>query len=166
MKEINVKELEGNIFKMLDDDWMLVTASDGEKVNTMTASWGGTGILWNKPVAFVFIRPQRYTYEFTEKNEKMTLTFFGGEKRKALQYCGTKSGRNCDKIKEAGLIAQDMGEGLYTFEDAEVTLICRKIYTDMIKPENMIDDSIMKSYPKNDFHKVYICEIEKVFVKE
>lgn len=166
MKEISPYELQGNTFQMIDRDWMLVTASDGEKFNTMTASWGGLGILWNKPVAFVFIRPQRYTFEFTEKNDRMTLTFFGGEKREALNICGTKSGRDCDKINEAGLLPVGIGDGLYTFEDAAVTLVCRKIYTDMIKAENMIDPAIMKCYKNNDFHKVYVCEIEKVFIKE
>ena len=166
MREITPEELNGNVFKMIDSDWMLVTAADGEKINTMTASWGGLGILWNKPVAFVFIRPQRYTYEFTEKSDRMTLTFFGGEKREALKICGTKSGRDCDKISEAGLVPVKLGEGAYTFEGAEVCIECRKIYTDVIKPESMIDEDIMKNYPKNDFHKVYVCEIEKITVKD
>ena len=166
MKEITPYELQGNAFQMIDRDWMLVTASDGDKFNTMTASWGGMGILWNKPVAFVFIRPRRYTFEFTEKNDRMTLTFFGGEKREALNICGTKSGRDCDKIKEAGLVPVEIGDGLYTFEGATVALVCRKIYTDMIKAENMMDPAIMKCYKNNDFHKVYVCEIEKAYIKE
>lgn len=166
MREITPEELNGNVFKMIDSDWMLVTAADGEKINTMTASWGGLGILWNKPVAFVFIRPQRYTYEFTEKSDRMTLSFFGGGMREALKICGTKSGRDCDKIKEAGLTPEKVGDGAYTFEEAVVCMECRKIYTDMIKPGNMIDESIMKNYPKNDFHKVYVCEIEKITVKD
>ncbi len=166
VREITPEELNGNVFKMIDRDWMLVTAADGDRINTMTASWGGMGILWNKRVAFVFIRPQRYTYEFTEKSDRMTLTFFGGEKREALKICGTKSGRDCDKIKEAGLAPVKLGEGAYTFEGAEVCIQCRKIYTDVIKPESMTDEGIMKNYPKNDFHKVYVCEIEKITVKD
>ena len=68
MKEIKATELTDNLFQTIGKEWMLVTAGTPEKFNTMTASWGGTGWLWNKPVAFVFIRPERYTYEFIEKN--------------------------------------------------------------------------------------------------
>lgn len=164
-KEISAKEISGNVFKMIDDDWMLVTAENGGKVNTMTASWGGVGILWNKPVAFVFIRPQRYTYEFTENNDYMSLSFFDGGEREALKICGTKSGRDCEKIKEAGLHTAPL-DGIYTFDEAKLVIKCKKIYTDMIKEDSMLDISIMKNYPRNDFHKMYICEIEKVYVKE
>lgn len=168
MREITPYELQDNVFKMIDKDWMLVTASDreGKAFNTMTASWGGMGILWGKPVAFVFIRPQRYTYEFTEQSDRMTLSFFGGEQKNALKICGTKSGRDCDKIKEAGLTPVNVGEGLYSFKEATVVVQCRKIYADTIKKENMLDASIMKNYQNNDFHKLYVCEIEKITVKE
>lgn len=82
---------------------MLVTAGNAEKFNMMTASWGGLGFLWNRPVAFVFIRPQRYTFDFVERNEGFTLSFFGEEYRKVLQLCGTKSGREIDKVAETKL---------------------------------------------------------------
>ena len=75
---------------------MLVTAGTKEKFNTMTASWGGIGWLWNKPVAFVFIRPERYTYEFVEKNDYLTLSFLGEENKKIHAVCGSKSGRNIE----------------------------------------------------------------------
>ena len=100
-----VKDIEENLFQMIGEDWMLITAGDPktEKYNTMTASWGGTGILWGKPVAFCFIRPQRYTYTFTEAGNHLTLSFFHGKKRDALKLCGSRSGRDCDKITLAGL---------------------------------------------------------------
>lgn len=168
MREISPYELDGNVFKMLDRDWMLVTASDesGDSFNTMTASWGGMGVLWGKPVAFVFIRPQRYTFRFAERGDTLTLTFFGGEKREALRICGRKSGRDCDKIREAGLESVALGDGFYTFRGAKTVLCCKKIYTDFIKEENMLDEAIMKNYAKRDFHKVYVCEIEKVITEE
>ena len=165
-KEIKPAELTGNTFHMIGSDWMLVTAADGEKFNTMTASWGGMGILWNKPVCFVFIRPQRYTYEFTEKSDTLTLSFFGGREREALTVCGRKSGRDCDKVAEAGLTPFMIDEKDWSFEEAEVILKGRKIYIDDIKECGMLDPSIMKNYPANDFHRVYICEIEKVLVKK
>lgn len=165
-KEIKPEELSGNTFKMIGSDWMLVSAADGERSNTMTASWGGMGVLWNKCVAFVFIRPQRYTFEFTEKSDRLTLSFFGGEERDALTLCGRKSGRDCDKVAEAGLTPIWVGEGSPSFEEAKVILDCRKIYADDIKEEKMIDPSIMKNYAACDFHRMYVCEVERVLMKE
>lgn len=164
--EISPESLSGNTFKMIGSDWMLVSAADGEKFNTMTASWGGMGVLWNKCVAFVFIRPQRYTYEFTEKSDKLTLSFFGGEEREALTLCGRKSGRDCNKVSEAGLTPLWVGDGVPSFEEAKIVLVCRKVYADDIKEEKMIDPSIMKNYAAKDFHRMYVCEIERVLVKE
>ena len=103
MKKLEVKDLKENFFEAIGKEWMLVTAGTKEKFNTMTASWGGIGWLWNKPVAFVFIRPERYTYEFVEKNDYLTLSFLGEENKKIHAVCGSKSGRNIDKVKETGL---------------------------------------------------------------
>ena len=162
-EKIRPEDIDGNVFKMIGDDWMLVTAETEKGVNTMTASWGGMGVLWNKPVAFVFIRPQRYTFEFTENSDVMTLSFFGGEKREALKICGSLSGRDCPKIEKAGLTPYRLGDGLVTFEGAHLAVCAKKIYTDMIKPENMLCGDIMKNYPKCDFHKMYIAEICDVY---
>ncbi|MBQ4066640.1 MAG: flavin reductase [Clostridia bacterium] len=165
-KKISPEELSGNTFKMIGSDWMLVSAADGENFNTMTASWGGMGVLWSKPVAFVFIRPQRYTYEFTERSDRLTLSFFGGEQREALTLCGKKSGRDCNKVAEAGLTPMWVGDRAPSFEEARVILSCRKLYSDDIKEEKMLDPSIMKNYAAKDFHRIYVCEIEEILVKE
>lgn len=165
-REIKPEELSGNAFKMIGSDWMLVSAADGERFNTMTASWGGMGVLWGKSVAFVFIRPQRYTYEFTEKSDRLTLSFFGGEQRQALALCGRVSGRDCDKVKDAGLTPMWVGEGAPSFEEAIVILDCRKLYADDIREDKMVDPAIMKNYAAKDFHRVYVCEIERVMVRE
>ena len=103
MKKLEVKDLKENFFEAIGKEWMLVTAGTKEKFNTMTASWGGIGWLWNKPVAFVFIRPERYTYEFVEKNDYLTLSFLGEENKKIHAVCGSKSGRNIDKVKERSI---------------------------------------------------------------
>lgn len=164
-KKISATELSDNAFHMIGDDWMLVGASNGEKFNAMTASWGGVGILWGRPVAFVFIRPQRYTFEFTEAGDKMTLSFFGGGQRDALRLFGSKSGRDCDKAAEAGLTPVMTGDGYTSFEEASTVIECRKIYADTIRPECMIDSEIMSNYKNGDYHKMYVCEIERVLVK-
>ena len=164
--EIKPEELSGNTFKMIGSDWMLVSCADGEKFNTMTASWGGMGVLWGKNVAFVFIRPQRYTYEFTEKSDILTLYFFGGEMRDALTLCGRKSGRDCDKVAEAGLTPYWIDEKSPAFSEAKVILKCRKMYADVLREEAVVDSTVMNNYAAKDFHRVYVCEIEKILLKE
>lgn len=103
MKKLEVKDLKENFFEAIGKEWMLVTAGTKEKFNTMTASWGGIGWLWNKPVAFVFVRPERYTYEFIEKSDYLTLSFLGEANKKIHAVCGSKSGRDTDKVKATGL---------------------------------------------------------------
>ena len=118
-KETDISSLEFNPFDKISKQWMLVTAGDGEASNTMTASWGGVGIMWGKPVATVYIRPQRYTKEFIDKNEYFTLSFLPEEYRKALSVCGSVSGRNvADKWKEAGLHPFEI-DGTAAVEEAE-----------------------------------------------
>lgn len=167
-KKISPEELSGNPFKMIGGDWMLVTAQNGDgKVNTMTASWGGMGVLWNSPVAFVFIRPQRYTHDFTENSDRATLSFFkpDGETRKMLAYCGRVSGRNEDKISNAGITPVKTDGGDIGFEEAEVILSCRKLYADVLKEEKFTENSCLELY-NGDFHTVYVYKIEGVYVKE
>ncbi len=166
-KKIAPEALSGNTFSMIGTDWMLVTAKDPEgKINTMTASWGGVGILWNEPVAFVFVRPQRYTHEFTESTDGATLTFFGDGSRKMLSYMGTVSGRDEDKIAKCGLTPVMTDEGEPAFEEARVILSCRKLYTDVLKKECFCDKKALGNYPEEDFHTVYVYKIEGVYIKE
>ncbi len=161
-----VKDIEENLFQMIGEDWMLITAGypKTEKYNTMTASWGGTGILWGKPVAFCFIRPQRYTYTFTEAGNHLTLSFFHGKKRDALKLCGSRSGRDCDKITLAGLTPV-IEQPYVWFAEAETVLKCTKLYADDIKEACFVDRSLLSNYENKDFHKMYICEITEVLEK-
>ncbi len=165
MREISAFELNDNIFKTIGKDWTLVTAGTKEKYNTMTASWGSVGIMWNKPTAFTFIRPQRYTYEFLENNEYYTLSVYGEEYRKALTLCGTKSGRDTDKAKETGLTPVFDEKAPY-FEQARLVLVCRKMYAQDLNEESIIDESIKGNYKDNDYHRMYVSEIVKVLVND
>ena len=122
MQELAIKDLTENFFEAIGKEWMLVTSGSKEKFNTMTASWGGIGFLWNKAVAFIFIRPERYTYEFIEKNDMLTLSFLGSGNRSIYNICGSKSGRDTDKIKESGLLPLTTPDGNVTFEQARLTL--------------------------------------------
>lgn len=163
-KEINIRELKDNFVKMISNDWALLTSGTKNDFNTMTVSWGGIGELWNKDVCFVFVRPQRYTYEFMEKNDYFSLSFFGGEYKKELGICGSKSGRDTDKIAETGFTPVDFDNAV-GFEQAEVNVVLKKLAFQDIKPDGFIDETIMNNYANNDFHRVYIGEIVKVVVK-
>ena len=163
--EIDVKSIQENVFRKIEEEWFLVTAGSGDKVNTMTANWGGFGYLWHRNVCFIFIRPTRYTYEFTENNELFTLSFFGSEHRGMLDFCGTKSGKDVDKIKECGLHTVELYPGAPAFSEADLVICCRKIYFQDINPNYFVDKKIDKNYPKKDYHRMYIGEIIKVFSK-
>lgn len=164
MKEINIRDIKKSAVEMISDGWGLVTAGNEEKFNTMTVSWGGLGEIWGKDAVFIFIRPQRYTYEFIEKEEFFTLSFYGEEFRNALKICGSQSGRNTDKVANAGLTPV-FTDGTVSFEQAEYTLVCRKMASQFIDPKGFEDESIEKNYSAGDYHKFYIGEIVKVYSK-
>ena len=153
------------IFESIGRDWMLITASDGARANTMTASWGCCGVLWNKPVAVCFIRPTRHTFAFTEKSDRYSLAFFDGGEREALALCGRMSGRDGDKFQAAGLTCAYTEDGVPYPAEASRVLICRKLYADMLRPEAVLDKELLSHYAKNDYHKVYVGEIEQVLLK-
>ena len=160
-KEINLKELKGNPFSMIGSQWMLVTAEREGKVNTMTASWGGLGVIWNKNVAYVFIRPQRYTKEFMDSADTFSLSFYDEKYKKELGYLGSVSGRDEDKILKTGF-KETHCCGTPYFEEADLVLICKKLYTQEFKPECFVDIEFGKSfYTENDYHTMYIAEITK-----
>ncbi len=167
MKEIRPYDIKENLFTSVKDDWMLITAVNREgKINTMTASWGGFGIMWARPVCVCVIRPQRYTREFADDAERLTLSFLKEGHRDALNLCGKVSGRDCDKIDAAGLHPVTDGEIAY-FEESRLVVCAKKIYVSEFKEENFLDPAIIESkYPLRDYHKVYVCEIEKVLVED
>ncbi|MEF2919906.1 MAG: flavin reductase [Acutalibacteraceae bacterium] len=164
-KEIKPAEIVENPFKLIGTDWMLVTAEDDNKTNMMTASWGGLGIMWNKPVAYTFIRPQRYTFGMLEKGDLFSLCILDNSYRDVLKLCGTKSGRDIDKVAETGLTVNHIN-GVPYFEESKLVLVCRKMYSQMLNEESVIDTSVLGNYNGDDWHKMYINEIVNVLVKE
>ncbi|MCI8594460.1 MAG: flavin reductase family protein [Oscillospiraceae bacterium] len=164
---IKPEELKQNVFSAIGKQWMLITAEKDGKSNTMTASWGGLGVLWGKNVATIYVRPQRYTYEFVEGSDTFTLSFFPQEKHGVLEYCGAKSGRDVDKAKECGLTAAKAANDAPYWEEAELVLVCRKLYWQDIDPAHFVDASIdEKCYGTHDYHRMYIGEIVEVLKKE
>jgi flavin reductase (DIM6/NTAB) family NADH-FMN oxidoreductase RutF len=165
--EKSVREFSGSPFERIDSQWMLITAGDVENDkanwNTMTASWGGLGVLWNKDVAFIFIRPSRRTFGFANDSSVFTLSFFDEAFRPALNLCGEKSGRDTDKAAAAGLTPvffQSTGvKGAISFNEAREILFCKKIYSQDLDPALFLDASIEKNYNGNDYHRLFIGEI-------
>ena len=165
MREIRPEELQKNPFQMIGKEWLLVTAEKDGKANTMTASWGGLGILWGSPIAIAYILPQRDTKEFVDREEYFTLSFFGPEYRPQLALCGSKSGRDVDKVAECGFtVATAAGDAPY-FEEADMVLVCRKRMAQRMNPSYIPEDVREKWYPEGDYHTMYIGEIVEALVK-
>lgn len=165
-KEIKTTELKENPFDLIGAQWLLVTAEKDGKCNTMTASWGGLGVMWGKDVAFIVIRPQRYTKEFIDGSDTLSLSVLPGGSMKEYAYLGKVSGRDEDKIAHAGLTVNHDGETPY-FEEARLVLVCEKMFAQPYTPDGFLDkELISKWYPEEDFHTLYICEIKKVLVDE
>ena len=176
MKAINPNEIKDNFIELIGKEWMLVSAGDKEKFNMMTASWGGVGVLWNRPVVFAFIRPERYTREFIDARNEFTITFLGPEHRKAHSICGSKSGREIDKVAATGLTPLFTEAGNPVFEEARLTLECKVVYKQTQDTEAMTEENREKFYPQNvessfsganrDTHIAYYGEIVDAYVIE
>jgi flavin reductase (DIM6/NTAB) family NADH-FMN oxidoreductase RutF len=166
LQKIDPKTLTMNPFTLIGDQWMLITAGTPEHCNTMTASWGGVGVMWAEPSATCYIRPQRYTKEFVDSNDYFTLCFFDESYRKALNLCGSTSGRDVDKIKECGFNVQAGAGNAPYFAEAELVLVCKKRYVQPMKPECFVDETIdEKFYPQKDYHVMYIGQIVEAYQK-
>ncbi|MCL2127080.1 MAG: flavin reductase family protein [Treponema sp.] len=169
--EKSLREFKGSPVQRIGEEWMLITAGStaagAGNWNTMTASWGGFGVLWDKDVAFIFIRPSRHTRAFVEANSLFTLSFFDKKYHKALALCGERSGRDHDKASETGLtpivfennVAGGRAAGAVAFREASDIVICRKIYSQDIDPSKFLDTAIGKNYPKQDYHRMYAGEV-------
>ena len=164
MNEISPNALSKTPFEMIGKDWMLLTAGNSDKYNTMTASWGGLGVLWNKNVVFAFVRPQRFTFDFMNDSEYFSCSFFDESYRQALAYCGKYSGRDVDKAKECNLTPEFSEDAPY-FEEANTVIICKKLYVQQMNEASVIDESIKANYNGDVYHHVFVGEIVKVLKK-
>ena len=171
MKQVAFSELKINPFDLIGKRWMLVTAGNEEAgYNTMTASWGHLGSIWGHgggmPTAVVYVRPQRYTKEFVDREPVFTLSFFDEDRRNALGYLGSHSGRDGDKVAHVGLTPV-FADGTTYFAEAKLVLVCRKLYQAPLLEENFISREVVEEYyPERDFHDLYIAAIEKVLISE
>lgn len=170
MKKVNFDELNFNPYSKIGNEWMLISAGNKDSYNTMTASWGEFGSLWGhgagRPVATVFIRPSRYTKQFVDNNEYFSLCFFDETYKKDLGYLGTVSGKDEDKVSKTKLIPAFTDKAPY-FEQAQIVLVCRKLYAQDIKEECFAAKDVVDNvYPLKDFHTMYIGEIVETYIKD
>ena len=154
-------EFNTEIFSQFDKKWALLTAGDESSFNTMTISWGGLGTIWGKTVATVYVRTSRYTHDFMDANEYFTISFFPEEYKKILGVLGSKSGRDMDKMKDSGLSAMKAGDSV-SFKEAEVTLVCRKMFKQELSVENMPADVAKAMYEGQAPHDMYIGEVVEI----
>jgi len=164
---VHPKELDTNLFRMIDDEWLLICCYDEEngRENMMTASWGGMGILWNKEVCFLFVRPQRYTHDLLEKQDRFSVCVLPEEYKSAHKVCGSQSGRCVDKMTATGLHEADF-DGVKAVAESKLVFIVKQLYRDDLIQNGFREESLLKHYPADDFHTVYVCEIEKIFQKK
>ncbi len=165
-REISPEELNINPVTMIGQEWMLITAgNEARGYNTMTASWGHLGYIWGAPTSVVYVRPQRYTRRFVDREDCYTLCVFPEAYKKALGYLGSHSGRDGDKVAHVGLTPVFDGDCTY-FEEAKLVLVCRKLYQMPLTEEAFLDKAVMEAhYPQRDFHDLYVGEIVKVLTK-
>ena len=157
-RHITPREITENPFTLIGEEWMLISASCGNHCNTMTASWGGIGVLWNKPVTFTFVRPERYTHTLLQESNTYSLAFLPESYRNALRYCGTHSGREGDKFAAAGLtVAYE--NGIPYPAEARLVLLCRKLHTLLFSQSQFTDSTLLSHYKTNGFHRQYVGEI-------
>ena len=163
-KKINPSAINESVFDLIGKDWALVTSGNSDKFNTMTTASGRycVGCLLRLSL---LIRPQRYTFEFIENNGYYTMSFFDEKYRDALKLCGSKSGRDIDKVAETGLTPAFTEDGIPYFAEAKLVLVCKKMYAQFLNGESIVDNDAVDKWYDNDFHKMYISEIVEVLTK-
>lgn len=166
-KKINIYDLKFNPFDLIGNKWYLITSGTPDHYNTMTASWGQMGIMWGVPATFCAVRTSRHTFDYMERNNIYTFSFFDDKYHKVLGYCGSHSGRDVDKAKETGITPVEI-DGSTTFKEAKLVFVIKKMYSKIFDPGSFTDpEERDKHYNENNpLHKEYIGEILAVYVKE
>lgn len=165
LRQIEIKGLSEDFNTLLGERWGLLTAA-ADPVNPMTVGWGQVGRLWGKPVCTVYVRPQRFTFGLMNDAKHFSLSFLPEDRHDVVALCGTKSGRDIDKVKECGLTVVDDLSAPY-YAEAELVLVCRKLYEQDMEPESFVDKDIDgKNYPGKDYHRMFVGEIEAVLKRD
>jgi flavin reductase (DIM6/NTAB) family NADH-FMN oxidoreductase RutF len=159
---ISVERLIARPIALFNKQWFLLSCGDfavGD-FNCMTISWGSLGEVWGRPLVQVFVRPGRYTYQFMEKYATFTICSFPKEYHSTLNFLGTRSGRDSNKLADSRLtpMAAEVVDAP-VYEEAELAIECRKMYWQDIDPSHFVVKSIEQNYPMKDYHRVYFGEV-------
>ncbi len=165
LKEVNIDDLQFNPFTAIGKEWFLVTAGDIEDFNTMTASWGGVGVMWGKNVVTTVIRSNRHTYNYIDNGEYFTISFLPEQYKDILSFCGSHSGRDCNKVEETGLKPLAVNKAV-TFEQAKLVFVCKKLYAQRLSQDCFVDKEQLKWYSEtNPIHTAFVGEIVATYVQ-
>ena len=166
LRSVAPQSLKPEVYQVFGTQFALLTAGDRTGCNTMTIGWCQVGWLWNQPVCTVYVRPERYTYEFTEKHDYFTVSVLPLEAKQTMAFCGSKSGRDVDKIKECGLtLCYGEGDAPF-FEEAELVLVCKKLYQQDLDPAGVLEgEGILPFYEKGGWHRMYVGRVEEAYLK-
>jgi flavin reductase (DIM6/NTAB) family NADH-FMN oxidoreductase RutF len=158
-KTVDPQSIDESAFRLIGSDNMLLSAGSPDSFNSMTAGWGGFGTLWELPVVFCFVRPPRFTYEFMERSSFFSLCFFDEKHRFFLDFFGSHTGRDTDKVRATGITPVRGEKGTVYFDEARLIFLCEKIYYQDIIPDHFIDGGIHKHYPEKDYHRMYVGKV-------
>lgn len=161
---IPVDTLEFNPFETIGKDWALVSAGSKQKANTMTISWGGVGVLWGKNVAFIFVRDSRYTKELIDAGDFFSISFMSSEYKEALNYCGSHSGRDVDKIAETGL-TWNYKHSIPFIDEGKCILLCQKLSATRLTEDSFLSPELAKWYTDKNMHTMYVGEIIDLMIR-
>lgn len=159
-----IEELEINPFEKIGKEWALVSAGSKKSANAMTISWGGVGVLWGKNVVFIFIRDSRYTKELIDTYDLFSVSFLNDSYREALNYCGSHSGRDEDKIANAGL-TWNYKHSIPFIDEGNLVFLCQKLSATRITEESFLSPRIKDWYTDEDMHTMYVAEIIEVMAR-
>lgn len=163
-KKINIEDLNTfNPFTAIGKEWFLLTAGDINSFNTMTASWGGVGVIWGKNVITTVVRSNRNTFNYLNNDDTFTISFYPNECKNILNYCGSHSGKDVDKVAETGLKPIQLDNGV-AFEQSKLVFVCKKIYAQELDTKNFTDTSCTIWYSDtNPIHTAFVGEIIAVY---
>lgn len=166
---ISPEQFLTHIYDLWEHQWLVLTSGDfaAGRFNGMTVAWGSFGSMWARPFAQVVVRPQRYTFEFLEAYPTFTVCAFSEVYRPALNIMGSKSGRQVNKIAEAGLTPiASSAVAAPGYAEAELIVECRKLYWDDMEAGHFLDPDLGKGYPSRDYHRIYYGEILAIWGEE
>jgi len=172
-KQIDAFDYAGHICKSLKSG-ILLTTKAGDTVNTMTIGWGKLGIEWNRPVFIAYVRETRYTKQLLEESGEFTVNIpYGDFDSKILGYCGTKSGRDTNKIQDLGLTLIDSDQvQVPGIQELPLTLECKVIYQEQQNLNRLPQEILTRFYPVmdeagfRDYHIAYYGEIVNAYLVE